>query len=213
MPSSGQISQQASEVIGFAVGLCVVLSALVALWSDQVPAMRQLDAITLWQSTQTIDGVANVTRFTAFSLLRSLIVLFAAVVVVGKFPGLLDLALRRREGLAAGSRYASVALFRYVLIAIGTLLVFASLGVHWAQLQWMAAALSVGIGFGLQDIFANFAAGLIVLFERPVRVGDVVTLGQLTGTVQSISTRATTIRDFDGRDIVVPNKTLLAEIW
>ena len=205
-----QISQQASEVIGFAVGLCVVL-ALVALWSDQVPAMRQLDAITLWQSTQTIDGVANVTRFTAFSLLRSLIVLFAAVVVVGKFPGLLDLALRRREGLAAGSRYASVALFRYVLIAIGTLLVFASLGVHWAQLQWMAAALSVGIGFGLQDIFANFAAGLIVLFERPVRVGDVVTLGQLTGTVQSISTRATTIRDFDGRDIVVPNKTLLAE--
>ena len=205
-----QISQQASEVIGFAVGLCVVL-ALVVLWSDQVPAMRQLDAITLWQTTQTIDGVANVTRFTAFSLLRTLVVLFGVVVVVAKFPGLLDLALRRREELPAGSRYASVALFRYVLIAIGTLLVFASLGVHWAQLQWMAAALSVGIGFGLQDIFANFAAGLIVLFERPVRVGDVVTLGQLTGTVQSISTRATTIRDFDGRDIVVPNKTMLAE--
>ncbi|HWS25108.1 MAG TPA: mechanosensitive ion channel domain-containing protein [Xanthomonadales bacterium] len=205
-----QVSQQASEVIGFAVGLCVVL-ALVALWSDQVPAMRQLDAITLWQSTQTIDGVVSVTRFTAYSLLRSLVVLLAVVIVVTKFPGLLDLALRRRAELPAGSRYASVTLFRYVLIAIGTLLVFASLGVHWAQLQWMAAALSVGIGFGMQEVFANFAAGLIVLFERPVRVGDVVTLGQLTGTVQSISTRATTIRDFDGRDIVVPNKNMLAE--
>jgi potassium efflux system protein len=205
-----QISQQASEVIGFAVGLCVVI-ALVVLWSDQVPAMRQLDAITLWQATQTVDGVASVTRFTAYSLLRSIVVLLAAVIVVGKFPGLLDLALRRRKELPAGSRYASVTLFRYVLIAIGTLLVFASLGVHWAQLQWMAAALSVGIGFGMQEIFANFAAGLIVLFERPVRVGDVVTLGALTGTVQSISTRATTIRDFDGRDIVVPNKSMLAE--
>lgn len=205
-----QVSQQASEVIGFAVGLCVVI-ALVVLWSDQVPAMRQLDAITLWQTTQTIDGVASVTRFSAFSLLRSLVVLLAVVIAVGKFPGLLDLALRRREHLPAGSRYASVTLFRYVLIAVGTLLVFASLGVHWAQLQWMAAALSVGIGFGMQEIFANFAAGLIMLFERPVRVGDVVTLGQLTGTVQRISTRATTIRDFDGRDIVVPNKSMLAE--
>jgi potassium efflux system protein len=205
-----QVSQQATEVIGFAVGLCVVI-ALIVLWSDQVPAMRQLDAITLWQTTQTIDGVASVTRFSAYSLLRSLVVLLAVVIAVGKFPGLLDLALRRRESLPAGSRYASVTLFRYVLIAIGTLLVFASLGVHWAQLQWMAAALSVGIGFGMQEIFANFSAGLIVLFERPVRVGDVVTLGQLTGTVQSISTRATTIRDFDGRDIVVPNKNMLAE--
>ncbi len=71
------------------------------------------------------------------------------------------------------------------------------------------AALSVGLGFGLQAIFSNFVSGLIILFERPVRIGDVVTIGNLSGTVSRIRIRATTITDFDRKEIIVPNQTFI----
>jgi potassium efflux system protein len=68
---------------------------------------------------------------------------------------------------------------------------------------------TVGIGFGLQEIFANFVSGLILLFERPLRVGDIVTVGDTSGAVVRIQIRATTIRDWDNRELVLPNKTLI----
>ena len=73
----------------------------------------------------------------------------------------------------------------------------------------MAAALSVGLGFGLQEIVANFISGIIVLFERPIRVGDVVTLEGDTGTVTKINMRATTLTNWDRQEIIVPNKNLI----
>jgi len=87
-------------------------------------------------------------------------------------------------------------------------LVFAcgAIGVGWGQVQWLAAALTVGLGFGLQEIFANFVSGLIILFERPVRIGDVVTIGDVTGTVSRIQIRATTLTDWDRKEYIVPNK-------
>ncbi len=91
----------------------------------------------------------------------------------------------------------------------GTVVGLQFLGMRWSQLQWMAAALTVGLGFGLQEIFANFVSGLILLFERPFRVGDVISVGDLTGRVTRIRTRATTILDFDNREIVVPNKNFI----
>ena len=75
----------------------------------------------------------------------------------------------------------------------------------------MAAALTVGLGFGLQEIFANFVSGIIVLFERPYRVGDIVTIGEVEGTVTRIRTRATTILDWDNKEVVVPNRMFITE--
>ncbi len=69
----------------------------------------------------------------------------------------------------------------------------------------------MGLGFGLQEIFANFVSGLIILFEKPVRIGDVVTIGNLSGTVSRIRIRATTITDFDHKEIIVPNKTFVTD--
>ena len=69
----------------------------------------------------------------------------------------------------------------------------------WSQLQWLVAALGVGIGFGLQEIVANFISGLIIFFERPIRVGDLVTVGESSGTVTRIRIRATTIDSFSHR--------------
>jgi potassium efflux system protein len=84
-------------------------------------------------------------------------------------------------------------------------------GWKWSQIQWLVAALSVGLGFGLQEIVANFVSGLVILFERPVRVGDTVTVGELTGTVSRVRIRATTITDWDRKEIIVPNKSFITE--
>jgi potassium efflux system protein len=75
--------------------------------------------------------------------------------------------------------------------------------------QWLVAALSVGLGFGLQEIFANLVSGIILLFERPIRVGDTVTIGDITGKVSRIQMRATTLIDADQKEHVVPNKTFI----
>ena len=85
------------------------------------------------------------------------------------------------------------------------------MGGSWSQIQWAVAALSVGIGFGLQEIVANFISGLIILFEQPIRVGDVVTVGNTSGRVTKIRIRATTIRDFDRRELLVPNKEFITQ--
>ena len=96
-----------------------------------------------------------------------------------------------------------------MIIGTGTVAAFSALGVQWSQLQWLVAALGVGIGFGLQEIIANFISGLIILFERPIRVGDVISTGGNDGVVTRIRIRATTICDWDGKELLVPNKEFI----
>jgi potassium efflux system protein len=83
------------------------------------------------------------------------------------------------------------------------------IGISWSKVQWLAAAITVGLGFGLQEIFANFVSGLIILFERPIRVGDIVTVGDKHGKVTRIRMRATTILDWDNCELLVPNREFI----
>jgi potassium efflux system protein len=83
------------------------------------------------------------------------------------------------------------------------------IGFDWSKIQWLVAAMLVGLGFGLQEIFANFVSGLIILLERPVRPGDTVTIGETSGEVLRIQMRATTIRDWDRKELIVPNKEIV----
>ena len=85
----------------------------------------------------------------------------------------------------------------------------AAIGVGWSKVQWLVAAVTFGLGFGLQEIFANFVSGLIILFERPMRVGDVVTVSGVSGIVSRIRMRATTITDWDRKELIVPNKEFI----
>jgi potassium efflux system protein len=87
--------------------------------------------------------------------------------------------------------------------------VFNLLGGNWSEIQWLIAALGVGIGFGLQEIVANFICGLILLFERPIRIGDIVTVGDTDGVVTKIQIRSTTIRGWDQKELLVPNKEFI----
>jgi potassium efflux system protein len=127
-----------------------------------------------------------------------------------RFPALLEIVLLKHLDMTSGGRYTATTLSRYVIGGIGLVLAAGILGFSWAQIQWLVAALGVGIGFGLQEIVANFISGLIILFERPIRVGDVVTIGNTDGVVTRIRIRATTIRDFDRKELLVPNKEFIS---
>ena len=100
---------------------------------------------------------------------------------------------------------------RYAILIIGIVLTFDAIGIGWGKVQWLAAAVSVGLGFGLQEIFANFVSGLILLYERPVQVGDTIELGGLLGDVKRIGIRASTILTFQGAEVIIPNGNLLSD--
>ncbi|MBU4400127.1 MAG: mechanosensitive ion channel, partial [Planctomycetes bacterium] len=124
-------------------------------------------------------------------------------------PGLLEMAVLQYLPLDAGARYAVATISRYFITIAGTIFCFGALGVGWSKVQWLVAAMSLGLGFGLQEIFANFVSGLIILFERPVRVGDVVTIDDISGVVSRIRIRATTITDWDRKELIIPNKEFI----
>jgi len=129
--------------------------------------------------------------------------------VVKNVPGLLEFTVMQRFDFDAGAKYAISTIARYIVIIIGVGMVSGILGVEWSKVQWLAAALTFGIGFGLQEIFANFASGLILLLDRSVRVGDAVTVGTLSGRVSQIQMRATTITLWDRSEMIVPNKEFI----
>ena len=146
---------------------------------------------------------------TLWNLLEALLAATITVVLVKNLPGLLELILARRTTLDHGARIALGTLVRYTIIIVGVSVAFSLLGVSWSKIQWLAAALTFGLGFGLQEIVANFVSGLILLVERPVRVGDAVTVGNLQGIVSRIQIRATTISLWDKSEMIVPNKEFI----
>jgi len=188
--------------IGGAVGLWVI-------WSDVLPAFGFLREIALWHHTAVVNGEQKIVPVTLADIILGLIVVFLAVAAGRNLPALLEILLLQRMSLSTGSRYAVKTLTGYAITAAAALVVFSTFGFSWSQVQWLVAALGVGIGFGLQEIVANFVSGLIILFERPVRVGDIVTIGDTTGVVSRIRIRATTIRNWDKQELLVPNKEFI----
>ncbi|POZ53564.1 mechanosensitive ion channel domain-containing protein [Methylovulum psychrotolerans] len=192
------------------VFICVaLLIGIWLIWKNILPAFSFLDHIQLWEYQVTEGKQDTMKPVTLTNLLLAGVYVFITVVSVVNFSGLMEIVWFRRLSVEPGSRYAINKLAKYLLISIGFLCVANELGGSWTQVQWLVAALSVGLGFGLQEIFANLVSGIILLFERPIRVGDTVTIGDVTGRVSRIQMRATTIMDWDQKELVVPNKTFI----
>jgi len=104
-----------------------------------------------------------------------------------------------------------VVLTRYAILLIGYSAALISLHFSFASLGWLLAAASVGLGFGLQEIVANFVSGLILLIEQPVRVGDTITVDQTGGTVDKITIRSTVVTSWDQKQIIIPNKSFITQ--
>ena len=181
------------------------------IWSEFLPALGILEQVSLWSQTVTVDGQQITAPVTLADLLLALVVVAVSTVAAKNLPGLMEITVLQRMTLQPGSRYAINTLVRYVVVMIGVVAVLNIIGWDWSRIQWLVAALSVGLGFGLQEIVANFVSGLVILFERPIRVGDTVTVGQLTGKVSRVRIRATTITDWDRKEILVPNKAFITE--
>jgi len=205
-----KINQQSHKLLTTAIAVMVLLGCWM-IWSDILPAFSVFDRIVLWQHTEMVDGKEILQPIPLTNLLISLGYAGLAFVFVNNFPALVDLISIGKYEMTAGSRYALIQLVRYVLISIAFLSIANELGGSWSQVQWLVAALSVGLGFGLQEIFANMVSGIILLFERPIRVGDTVTVGDVTGRVSRIQMRATHIVDYDRKELVVPNKIFITD--
>jgi potassium efflux system protein len=197
------------KLINVALVITMILG-IAGIWSSVLPALGIFSDITLWHFVATVGGEDTLQPVTLIDLMVAGIVIVITIVSARNIPSLIEIVMRQRPSIKPGSRLAFSTLARYTIAVIGIGATFSIIGVNWSKLQWLVAALGVGIGFGLQEIVANFISGLIILIERPVRVGDVVTVGDVSGTVSRVQIRATTIRTWDRTELLVPNKEFVA---
>ncbi len=200
----------------------VALLGLWIIWRDVMPALVFMERWPLWESTayvsDTIEleggGFEERTRqvpdpVTLAELILAIFVFGISLFAARDIPGLTEITILNRLPLEKSVRYAITTLVSYALVLAGLVIACNLIGIHWNQIQWMATALTFGLAFGLQEMFANFVAGIIILFERPVRVGDIVTVDDVSGVVSRVRIRATTITNWDRQDYIVPNKDFI----
>jgi len=147
----------------------------------------------------------NQTPITPASLIIFTIIILAAIFVTRLFTRLVFDRILKKFNLKDGVRYTLRRLTEYTLHLVGIIIAFQFVGIDLSGLAVIFGLLSVGIGFGLQNVTANFVAGLVLLFERPIRIGDRVTVGDVEGDVEEISMRATKVRTLNNISIIVPN--------
>ena len=207
-----EIDEQTSLLIRSAILIGAILG-LGLIWGDVFPAFRFLDNVDLWQHQTGLDkgGKPILAPITLLNLIVSLVIFAGTIITVKSSSALLEIIVFRRTKLDPGTRQSFGLICRYAISVIGVFLALSALGVAWKQFQWLAAAMTLGLSFGLQDIFANFVSGIIILLERPIRIGDVVTVGGSSGRVTRIRIRSTTVTDWDRRELIVPNKAFLTE--
>jgi len=190
------ISQQTRHLLQFifGVGALIVIGVLIS---------RFLPVFSVLGSTLVLGSLS------LLELGKAALIVAITVSSARNLPGLLELAVFRATKLDSGSRSAISTLLQYVVWAFGLASLFGVLHLDLSKFGWFAAALTVGLGFGLQEVVANFVCGLILLFECPIRVGDVVTVEGMSGTVTKIRMRATTIMNWDRQEFVIPNKNII----
>jgi small-conductance mechanosensitive channel len=174
-------------------------------WHNTTQAMWVVGQEFWSLMTATLFKVGD-TPVTLLSLIR--VMLFLTVAWWLSFwlrKGLTQVASRNNK-IAAHTAYTLGRLIHYVIMVVGTIVALSSVGIDFSNLAWIAGALSVGIGFGLQDVVKNFVAGLIVMFEKTLKVGDFIELPSgISGTVKEISLRSTLITTGDNLEVVIPN--------
>lgn len=204
------ISAQSLQLVRSILTMIALVSVIV-LWSEIHSAFAFIGNISLWGVTSMVNGVETTHPITLGAAIIAILVSIITMQLVRNLPALLELAVLQHLDLRPGTGYAITTITKYLLLLFGAVLSFSWIGIEWSKLQWVVTALSLGLGFGMQEIFSNFISGLIILFEKPIRISDTVTIRNLTGSVTKINTRATTISDWDRKEIIVPNKAFITE--
>lgn len=205
-----QVNQQSLRLIRLALFAAIGL-LVYWVWAEVLHAFAYTDSIVLWETTDMVGTTEQMSPISLGDVIAALVIGAVTFLLATNLPGLLEVLVLSRLDLRQGTSYATTTLLSYVIVGAGIVITLGALGLSWDKMQWLVAALGVGLGFGLQEIFANFISGIIILFERPIRIGDVITIGNLDGTASRIRIRATTIIDFDRKEIIVPNKAFVTE--
>jgi potassium efflux system protein len=193
--------------VGSTVVVVVGAFVLKEMWDIGGPIMKLAKGYKLVQLSADPEG-----WLTLWEVILAVLCLAIGHIFASNLRRLHESLVAPFQGVSdEGSRYAFLAILRYATLGVTYAVALLTLGFSFETLGWFATAASVGLGFGLQEIVANFISGLILLFERPIRVGDIVTIGSTSGTVDNISMRATVITNWERQTIIVPNKKFVTE--
>ena len=173
-------------------------------WRSVNPLVSSLTETSLL----SLSGGQTALSIALGSVINFVIVLVATWLLAQNLSGLLQILLPASILRHASTPYIINKIMSYVIWIAGGILALGQMGIPWEKLQWVVLAVSVGAGLGLQEIVANFVSGLIILIERPIRVGDTITINNIEGIVRQIRTRATVIEVVDRKEFIVPNKAL-----
>ena len=181
-------------------------------------ATRVLDHAGLFQPASSLTQAMLAAKlgrgsisFSAADALEFTLTLAMAYLISGFIRFVLREDIYPRTRMTRGMSYAVSSLLNYIILTLGFLLALGTLGLDLTKVTVLAGAFGIGLGFGLQSIVNNFVSGLILLFERPIHVGDIVQMGDLVGEVTRIGIRASTVRTYHGADIIVPNAQLVTD--
>jgi len=189
--------------INFIASIVLIYYILIILgWSDAV-----VGSLSDWLSNSYKIGSLT---FSWGKLFVFLFIIWFSIFLAKIVRAVLEDDMLNKVKMEEGLPHTIAMMARYSLITLGVILAFSALGMPMSDLAIIFSAFGVGIGFGLQSIFNNLVSGFILLFERPIKIGDTIEVGELVGTVRSIGIRASNIRTFDGAEIIVPNGNLIS---
>lgn len=199
------------QVIHKKIAWLVELALWLFFFSMMLKIFLIRDFVFEWGKGVLTDGrKIGAVDITLGNILIFFFVIWLSVMITRIVTRILEKDVFTRVTTAKGIPSTIIMLLRIALISGGFFLAAAAAGIKLNNLTIVLGAFSVGIGFGLQNIFNNIVSGLILAFERPIKVGDVVQVGELVGTVKSIGLRSSNVRSFDGAEVIVPNGNLIS---
>ncbi len=193
---------------GIVIVRIIVLLLLIAVLPRLFPILDSIWKVIV--DASNVEWGFGSVNMSVGNLIAFAIGIFIALWVARFIRFALDEDIFPRLKVASGKAGAASRLIYYALLVLGFLFALASAGFELSQLTLLISALGIGIGFGLQGIVNNFVSGLVVAFERPFQVGDMIEVGPLMGRVRTIGLRASTIRTYDGAELIVPNANLIS---
>ena len=200
------VNQQSYRVTDL-IGWVVLFASLYVIWSDLISVAYYLDGVILWESNEG----NQVESVTLLNLMRASLYVVITYVLIKNIAGILEVTVFSKMPLSKGTPQTIITMLTYIIVTVGSVSAFSALGISWTKIQWIFTALSVGLGFGVREIFGSFVSGSILLFERPIRVGDKVTVGQYTGIITKIRLRSTTLLNSDHMEVVLPNQAFVTD--
>ena len=197
----GRRARRALDIAAIALWVWLILGRFDLLESVTTGVNAVLDA-------RLRAGELDLPLSRVFAFIAVVVGIVLSTRAVGTF---LEDDVYARMTLPRGVPYALSTLTRYGLLLVGFLLALATLGLDLTRITVLVSALGLGLGFGLQEVMNNFVSGVILLFERPVQVGDTIEMGDVSGEIRRIGIRSSTVRTSQGAEVIVPNSKMISE--